>query len=382
MEAGELNVVSIPSGTNDMTWIENCYSWIKSIKKWIIYVDNDEAGQKLCNALCIKFSDAKIVSHELKDANEELNVFGVDYIKNVISKAEYPTVIGIDNLANVKMVDPSKMERCLSGISVIDKYCGGFVFPALNIWTGERGSGKSTVLSQSLLNCIEANFKIFVYSGELMSGYFKSWLCSQALGAANIKSEVDVLTGVTNYKVNADMMPVFDNWINEKIYIYNDLQTNEEDKVMNLMQEAYNRYNCRVFVIDNLMTIRFNHGKDKYMEQSSFVDRLRLFVKTNNVIVNLVVHPNKSNEQIGGAGDIRNAAFNEFWIKKLGDEDEPSGYDTLVTITKNRYYGKTDISGAYHFSEKSKRIYEKSENERTYSWNTFRVTEIYEPIPF
>lgn len=384
MESGERNVVSIPSGTNDLTWIENCYEWIQKIKEWILYVDNDEAGKKLTKELSIKFKSYKtrIVIHELKDANEELKIFGGEYIKTVIKKADFPVVEGIDNLASIEIVDPSKMERCLTGVSILDKYAGGYIFPSLNIWTGERGSGKSTVLSQTLLNCIDKGYKIFIYSGELMSGFFKLWLYSQAIGEKNVVAEVDRDTNVTSYKPRKDIIPIIDKWMDGKAYIYNDTNTNEEDKVLQLMEEAYKRYNCRVFVIDNLMTVKFNHNRDIWRAQSDFVDRLRLFTKNNNVIVNIVVHPNKSGE-VGGAGDIRNAAFNEFWVKKLKEDDEDfRGFNTLISITKNRYYGDTDIQKPYMFSKKSKRIYEKKENERIYGWNIDGVTEVYEECPF
>lgn len=390
IEAGYTNTVSIPSGTNDLTWIENCYEWINTIGQWILYTDNDEAGQKLNKELIIKFKSykAKIVKHELKDANEELTTFGIDYIKTTIEKAEYPSVEGINNLAKVEIIDPTKMERCMTGISILDKYAGGYIFPSLNVWTGERGSGKSTVVGQTLLNCIEKDYKVFVYSGELMAGFFKLWLYLQAIGEKNIRTELDMETNLTMYKPNPGMVEKVDKWTDGKIYMYDDTNTNEETKLLELMDEAYKRYNCRVFLIDNLMTIKFNTNRDGiYRAQSDFVDKLRMFVKTNNVIVNIVVHPNKSGE-ISGAGDIRNTAFNEFWVKKVDEDDkEFAGYNTAITITKNRYYSDTDIGRGYYFSKKSKRVYEKKEYEKIYAWqkqNNLNMEEIYdgEILPF
>ena len=382
MEAGKKNVVSIPNGTNDLSWIENSYDWIKKVKEWVLYVDNDTAGEKLIAELILKFKSYKtrVVKHELKDANEELTTFGAEYIVEVINRADFPAVEGITNMADVQIVDPSQMERSKTGIAVIDKMAGGYIFPSLNIWSGERGSGKSTVLSQTLLNCIEKNYKVFVYSGELLAGYFKLWLVNQAIGENNIHAVKDNEIGSVDYIPNANILAKVNKWLNSKIYIYDDNNTNEEDKLLLLMEDAYKRYNCRVFVIDNLMTLKFNHNKDGiYRAQSDFVDRVRLFVKTNNLIVNLVVHPNKSGE-LGGAGDIGNAATNIFLIEKIDEKTNP--YNTIVTVKKNRYYGKTEVYGEYYFNYKSKRVYEKSENERTYGWNEKEVTEVQTEIPF
>jgi len=385
LEAGETNVVSIPSGTNDLTWLENSYDFVNDVQEWILYVDNDLAGDKLAAELMIRFKPYKtrVVKHELKDVNEELVTFGSRYIRDVVAKAAYPKVEGIENLANVAIVDTAKMERIPTGITIIDKFAGGYIFPSLNIWTGERGSGKSTVLSQTLLTCIEKGYKIFIYSGELMSGFFKLWLYSQAAGDSNMIESIDKETHVTSYVPDKKTIEKIDEWINGKVYIYTDTNTNEEDKIFELMEEAYKRFNCRIFIIDNLMTVRFNFNKDIYRAQSIFVDRLRLFIKNNNLILNLVVHPNKSGEVISGAGDIRNSAFNEFWIKKVKKDDSIfSNYDSTITISKNRYYGFVDVERGYQFSKKSKRLYEKFENERSFGWNKKDLIETYEQMPF
>jgi len=378
-EAGCINVVSIPSGTLDMTWIENCYEWIQSVKEWVLYTDNDEAGEKLNKELIQKFKSykAKIVTHELKDANEELVTFGKEYIVKAIENAKIPNVEGISNLSNVKMVDPSKMERCPTGNSLIDQFAGGYIFPSLNIWTGERGSGKSTVVGQTLLNCMENGYKVFVYTGELASGFFKLWLYLQAVGEKNIITEIDLKTNLTMFKPKPELIAKLDKWIDNKIYIYDDTNTNEQDKLLELMDEAYQRYNCRIFLIDNLMTIKFNSNRDGiWRGQSDFIDLLRLKVLKNNWIINVVVHPNKAGE-IGGTGDIRNAAFNEFWVKKLGeDEEQFPGCNSSVSITKNRYYSDSDISRGFYYSKKSKRVYGKKENERIYGWQENNVEEV------
>lgn len=371
IESGFDNTVSIPSGTNDLTWIENCYEWIQKVKEWILYIDNDEAGEKLINELVLKLHSykTKIVKHELKDANEELQTFGTEYIKTAIEKAEFPKVQGINNLAAVNIIDPTKMERIPTGLSILDKYCGGYIYPSLNIWTGERGSGKSTVVSQTLLNCIEKGHKIFVYTGELASGFFKLWLYLQAVGEKNVITEIDFDTNLEMNKPNPKVIEKVDKWIDGKIYIYDDSNTNEEDKILQLMEEAYRRYNCRVFLIDNLMTVKFNNNRDGfYRAQSDFIDRLRNFAINNNLIINVVVHPNKSGE-VGGTNDIQNAAFNIFWVKRLKENDEFPDYDTLISVTKNRYYSEVDIQKPYKFSRKSKRIFERTENEKLYSWN-------------
>lgn len=373
IEAGYKNTVSIPSGTNDMTWIENSYEWINSVNQWILYVDNDDAGLKLSKELSIKFGGfkTKIVTHELKDANEELNILGKEYIMNCIKYAKIPKLEGITDISEVKIVDPTKMERCTTGIKGIDSYCGGYIFPSLNVWTGKRGCGKSTVVGQSILDCVQNGYNAFIYTGELSASYFKLWLYCQASGESNIYTEIDTRTGIENHKPIDKAINQIDLWLKNKVYIYDDNNTNEEEQILQMMDEAYKRYNCRVFLLDNLMTIKFKHNSDGiYRSQSEFIDILRGFSIRNNVIVNVVVHPNKQNE-VGGSGDITNAAHNVFWVKRVESEENPAlqGYDGYVEISKNRYYGEINVLSPYHYSKKSRRIYKHKESELDYVWD-------------
>ena len=56
------------------------------------------------------------------------------------------------------------------------KLIGGFYGGMLVIWTGYNGSGKSTILSNIILNGIENGHRAFAYSGELPKEDFKEWM--------------------------------------------------------------------------------------------------------------------------------------------------------------------------------------------------------------
>lgn len=50
--------------------------------------------------------------------------------------------------------------------------------------------------------------------------------------------------------------------------------------------------------------------------QSGFVDKFRNFVKYNNLIVNVVVHPNKQGE-VGGTNDVKNVELLNYIDKAI-----------------------------------------------------------------
>ena len=365
IEAGYENVVSVPSGCNNFKWIDNNFSEIQNIKEWILYMDNDEAGNKMKENLLLKLdrNRIKVVEHDLKDANDELKMYGKDIVLNNIIAAKPLPVEGLVDIADIDMMDLSKVEKTRTGVEVLDKYLGGFMYPSLNVWTGKRGEGKSTLLAQCIIRAIEDGVKCFVYSGELSMKLFKLWLYRQI---ATEKHLVLSKNEITQQEYNAPPYEVeiaIDTWIKNKLYLYDDTIANDEDKLLDLMDTAYKRFDCKVFVLDNLTTVKLNANKGgKYEAQSQFTNRLREFVIKNKINLNLVVHPRKSNgaafdnDTVGGSGDITNLAFSVINIRRIRSKDdlledevrfyESKGINTslingMLEITKNRYFGET-----------------------------------------
>src|SRR5690554_4609003 len=56
-EAGIKNVTSVPSGTQDLTWLTTCWGFLEKFKKIILWVDNDEPGKELERKLIKKLGE-------------------------------------------------------------------------------------------------------------------------------------------------------------------------------------------------------------------------------------------------------------------------------------------------------------------------------------
>ena len=95
-EAGIRNVVSVPSGCEDLSWVETCYDWLEKFKIIILFGDNDEPGQRMVKAVAKRLDESrcKIVEtyplrsngQPCKDANEILYFHGefalIDAVEN------------------------------------------------------------------------------------------------------------------------------------------------------------------------------------------------------------------------------------------------------------------------------------------------------------
>lgn len=383
-EAGYKNVVSIPFGTENMEWIDECWNWLYNCKEFILWFDNDKAGQMAKEKVAKKLGiyRCKFVKSQEKDCNLVLFKYGNKEVINLINDAEY---FPIDNLKKLSDTKKVLCERILYGNKFLDHNFGGCRMGEVVIWTGKRGSGKSTVLSQTIIDTVEQKTKCFIYSGELSNSKFKEWLDRQMAGDRYIIIEKDELTGREEYSVHPIIENIINEWYKDYIYCYGDDGANEEEYLFEIMEYAFKRHDVKRFLIDNLKTIKIKEDKEFYRSQGLFVRRLKSFARQYDVHIDLVVHPRKTSnaelddEDVGGSVDIIDLADNVIVITRITDEvlqkanEEDSkrmqGYNTSLTIKKNREYGEVGVKAHYKFNPKSKRIY-GSTGIKTYEWES------------
>jgi twinkle protein len=273
----------------------------------------------------------------------------------------------------------TNIERVKSNITWLDKAIGGFLMGELSVWTGKRGQGKSTLLGQLMLEAIDQNVKVCAYSGELRKDRFQYWVNLQAAGAENVHQYHDTFREKDVPFVPKEVQEKIKKWYDEKFYLYdNDISgvATEESSILKIFGYAAKRYDCKVFLIDNLMTanFEFNNEKDYYRAQSNFIGTLKEFANQYNVHVHLVAHPRKtqgelSNDDISGSGDITNRADNVFSLDRTSDQEKAeSNVDVIFKVLKNRSEGVEDKIGL-NYCKYSRRLYLPTQgNVSRYGW--------------
>ena len=285
-----------------------------------------------------------------------------DIIQNVVN-----TLSNIDlddeskRLIDVGTIDTetfSNREKIKSEFSNLDKIIGGFCLGELSVWTGKSGQGKSTFLSQLMLNTINEGYKVCAYSGELINEQFQYWLMLQACGSDHLDKVYDKIKQCEEKIPNKNAVAKIREWLKGKMYLYNNEFTGKDNNIIDVFKMAYKKYGCKVFLVDNLMTAKYDYSsKDNYyVQQSGFVGELVRFAKTYNVHVHLVAHPKKTQgeltkEDIAGTMDITNRADNTFSVNR--DEEAKV---TTVRILKNRSEGIQNVQVAFNFDIATKRF--------------------------
>lgn len=364
-ECGIENVVSVPSGASDLTWIDNCWDWLHQFEKIIFWGDNDEPGKKMVQDCILRLGQDRcyLVTSQYKDANESLFKAGREITAVEVELAKPVPVYGLLDLADIIPVDVIHSPKVKSGISSIDADIQGFLMGELSVWSGKSGQGKSTLLGQVLLNAVEVGESVCAYSGELRADRFQYWVNLQAAGRENIIPYKDASGGKEYGVLRQEIVKQIREWYRGKFWLYdNSIADNgEETSVLKVFQYAAKRYGCKVFLVDNLMTSRFTarNDNDFYRAQSNFVGELVHFAKAYGVHVHLVAHPRKTSGKLGkddisGTADINNRADNVFTVDRAG-ENEP--LSASVTILKNRSFGIQDQEYGLHFDTLSKRFW-------------------------
>ena len=56
-QAGVTNVVSVPCGCKDMTWVKLCWDWLEKFNQFILFGDADLPGQEMVQQLMKRFGE-------------------------------------------------------------------------------------------------------------------------------------------------------------------------------------------------------------------------------------------------------------------------------------------------------------------------------------
>ena len=388
-EAGIKNAVSVPTGANGFTWLPHCWNWIRqNFDEIIVFGDHekghisllDEINRRLGNSIRIKHVKESEYK-DCKDANDILRKYGPEQLRKCVSSAVYVQNNALINIVDVERIDLDKIEKFKTGIVEIDSLIGGIPLEGTTVITGKSGEGKSTFASQVLAKAIDAGYKCMAYSGELPNGMFKEWLYLQLAGKNNIYMQEN------NPRISVDVESKIDAWIDEKLWLYDvdslfKCSENELSGLLEIIEQAILQYECRVILIDNLMTALDivdpeNALYNKYEAQAHFVRKLAEIGRNYKVAIILVAHKRKNgnssdtNDEISGSSEITNYStmiinYSKYTPSEIMKGNKPT--DRKMSVTKERLKGGSASSFNVTFEPNSKRIYSTASNMLGYKF--------------
>lgn len=257
--------------------------------------------------------------------------------------------------------DRSKIVSIPSGILQYDKECCGFDKPSLNIWSGNNGSAKSTLLNQIALNAINRGFKVGIYSGELRGKRLKRWILYQAAGKSyNRKSNFNDYDYYTPDNVKSKIV----DWLGDRLYNYNTQYSHDIEQVCLEIEKLVKEHNVDMLIMDNLSSLDIDNLEGGINEQQKAALKMVLrYTDRLEIATHLVIHPKKSESflrknDVSGAKtltdladsvffvhrwnqDTRNAA-KEFLEERVFHDINNSGATNIVEVIKQREFGEAE----------------------------------------
>ena len=267
-EAGVSNVVSVPSGCEDLNWVSNCWEWLENFNQIILFGDSDEPGMEMVSTLSRRLGEDRCMipkeypesiyngkdnNRLCKDANEILVCYGPDFLKEMVDSCEPAPIKGVLNLASIPFIDPTAVPRIMTKIPQLDNMIGGLSEGGVTIVSGRRAEGKSTLSGPILLSAIDQGYSVCAYSGELASYKFLEWIMLQATENKYIAYKTDTRSGKNICYVESDIQQRIRNWLTDKFFLYdNSLVTEEKqtDSILKIFEACARRYGCKLFLVD------------------------------------------------------------------------------------------------------------------------------------
>jgi hypothetical protein len=250
--------------------------------------------------------------------------------------------------------------------------------------SGLRGSAKSTLLSQWILDAVDAGNNVGCFSGELTERNFMRWMNQQAAGKAYV--EPSKYPGY--YNVPKQHMKSIAEWLGGHFWLYNNEYGNNFSAVMEKFESLVEEKKLDMLVLDNLMAFDIGSlSEQKFEAQTKFVLRLADLAKRKNIHILFVAHPRKAMgflrlDDISGSADLANAVDYAFIVHRNNNDfqrlsnamfgwkadNEVYSGTNVIEVAKDRDGGTQDLFIPLWYEAESKRLKNSLTENKLYGW--------------
>ena len=280
---------------------------------------------------------------------------------------------------------PSPPEEFIeTGIGGIDSKMKGLKKTFVTVLSGLRSAGKSSILSQLILNCRERGMKTAIFSGEMMDKQVLKWLTLQAAGKSHVHSTK--YDGI--YYPNEKPSELISKWLDGYVYVYNNDYGAKYSWLIASLRDIITEKQIDLVLIDNMMAMNLEElDRDVWSGQKKFIQALQKLARDTNVHILLVAHPRKTlgylrMDDICGSSDIPNTADNVFIIHRVNDDYKAKTKEffrwtdsnpiykagNVIEICKDRDNGHMDVHIPLYFERETKRLKNSESEYIHYGW--------------
>jgi twinkle protein len=357
---GYKNVLSVPDGAPSLkaknyeskfSYIENCESKLKGLKKIILAVDGDKPGKKLEEELIRRLGPERcwrvVWPEGCKDANDVIIKYSEFELLKIIDEAKPVPVAGLFSVNDfseelLTLYDKGQPGGESTGWSSLDKHYT-VRQGELTIVTGIPSHGKSEKIDALMVNLAKRNdwrFAVFSPENHPVQTHIAK-LIQKYVGKPFGKNYVNHMT--------KDELITAKEWLEEHfVFVSPPDDELTIDHIISKAKAAVARYGIKGLSIDPWNEI--DHSRSPYKSETEYISecltKIRRFARTYRVHVWLIAHPTKLTKNkngqypvptpydVAGSAHFRNKADNCLCVwRDLEDE----GKETEVHVQKIRF---------------------------------------------
>lgn len=287
------------------------------------------------------------------------------------------------------------------GIPLLDKKIVGLILGEVTVLSGSSGSGKTTFINHIILNAIQRNYRVALWSGEMSGGRIAGWIDQMAAGKNNV-TPIEGTDGL--YSVPPAIRKKINDWIGDRLYVYNNSYGQKWSQLSADIKEHIALKRPNLVIIDNLMAVDLDaFGGENNDKQKAFINELTDLAARENIHIVLVAHPRKENlsqlirkESIAGTADLTNLAFNVILLHRTGQDferrgkeffgaakvDELMNFSVVVEVNKARTPGTQDLLVGLYYEPETRRLKNDQAENIIYGWQDAPTQiEDYDDLP-
>jgi twinkle protein len=319
--------LSVPFGGGKgakQDWIDTDFDMLQAMERINLVLDDDKVGDEACEEISGRLGRHRCYRVKLprKDANQcLLEGVKVEEINKAFEDARTldPEELVAPSTFTEEVIDlfwPKEGEHIGYRLPY-DKIGNGLLFRPgeMTLWSGSSGSGKSQILSDSMVDWVNQGARTCVLSLEMKGKFLLARMVKQA----------SKLHKPTSIYITKTLQ-----WLDEGLWVYNLVGKVSVDSILEVFDYARARHGCDTFVIDSLMRVG-GVASDDYSAQEELVYKVVTWCGEKDVHVHLVAHSRKGEKARGvpetddvkGAMEIGANAFNiiSVWRNRKLEEE-------------------------------------------------------------
>ena len=366
-------VVSIKNGAASA--LQNCkqaFNYLNRFETVVLCFDNDEPGKEAAKQVAQIFepNKCKIISLELKDANEYLKTGQREKFTQAWWNAKTYTPAGIVNLADLgeSLYDEKYCETCLYPWPIMNEKTYGMRTGELVCFTSGAGMGKSSIIRE-LMHHILMNTKDNI--GILA---MEENIKNTAFNIMSVEANARLYIKEIRDKFDREQLKQWeDKTINTgRFFAFDHFGSISNDEILDRVRYMAKALDCKWVFLDHL-SILVSGQEDNGDERKSIdilMTKLRSLVEETGIGLLLVSHLRRpagdrghedgrevSLSHLRGSASIAHLSDSVIALERNQQaEDDHQANTTTLRILKNRYTGDTGVACYLHYDKETGRM--------------------------